>query len=68
MSNHLTLKTRTSKVAAQRRRPQVRKPIALYFERVEDHREIPDRDELSRQKIGDQNAPATMPRRQQKET
>jgi hypothetical protein len=55
-------------MAAQRRRPQVRNPIALYFERDEHHREIPDRDELSRQKIGDQNAPATMPRRQQKET
>jgi hypothetical protein len=33
-----------------------------------DLREIPDRDELSRLKTGDRNAPATISRRQQKET
>jgi hypothetical protein len=40
----------------------------LIFKRAKLSARSPDRDELSRRKTGDQNAPAMISRRQQKET
>src|SRR5215813_11413861 len=45
-------------------RLQMRKPITLYSNGRRDLREITDRDEFSRRKTGDQNASATISRRQ----